>query len=390
MRILIFNWRDWGHARRGGAEYYVHEVASQWAKLGHEVTLFCAAVDDLPEYDHNAGVKIIRRGSRLGVYKEARKFYERSGKGQFDLVVDVVNTRPFMCPDFVKDTPVAALIFQVAREVWFHEVRFPTALAGRFIFEPYWLRRYRNARVLTISESSRASLAAYGLNDVTVIPVGFSTSDLLSADSDEAPKKETAPTIVFCGRLSSNKRPDHAIKAFELLRQRVPEAQLWVVGTGPQEEALRRSAPPGVSFFGHVSHAEKFEILARAHALVSTSVREGWGLVVTEAAAAGTIAVGYDVAGLRDSVKAADGILVAPRPDALASALADNLEQWCNDGYQRPPSRGGVVEWHEVASSLLAAAVSQHTSSDELYVDLNKEVEEYALIDVRDEASKTT
>lgn len=112
--------------------------------------------------------------------------------------------------------------------------------------------------------------------------------------------KEAVPTLVFIGRLSANKRPDHAIRAFELLRLQVPDAQIWVIGSGPEEARLRKMAGPGVTFLGRVSEEEKRERLARAHALVATSVREGWGLVVTEAAASGTVTVGYDVPGLRD------------------------------------------------------------------------------------------
>ena len=43
--------------------------------------------------------------------------------------------------------------------------------------------------------------------------------------------------------------------------------------------------------------------MAEAHVLLMTSVREGWGLVVTEANACGTPAVVYNVPGLRDSVR---------------------------------------------------------------------------------------
>ncbi len=55
----------------------------------------------------------------------------------------------------------------------------------------------------------------------------------------------------------------------------------------PEEARLRKIAGPGVTILGRVSEQEKRERLGgRAHALVVTSVREGWGLVVTEAAAA--------------------------------------------------------------------------------------------------------
>ena len=42
--------------------------------------------------------------------------------------------------------------------------------------------------------------------------------------------------------------------------------------------------------------------MSRAHVLLVPGVREGWGLVVTEANAMGTPAMAYDVPGLQDSV----------------------------------------------------------------------------------------
>ncbi len=51
--------------------------------------------------------------------------------------------------------------------------------------------------------------------------------------------------------------------------------------------------------------------MQKCHLLLVTSVKEGWGLVVTEANSQGTPAVVYDVDGLRDSVKDAVTGLVA-------------------------------------------------------------------------------
>ena len=124
----------------------------------------------------------------------------------------------------------------------------------------------------------------------------------------------------------------------------MPDAQMWVIGSGPEEARLRRTAGPGVIFFGHLSEEEKRERLARAHALVATSVREGWGLVVTEAAASGTVSIGYDVPGLRDSIGASGGILTRAKPASLASGLVRLLSSVVvGDGPRaRPPvsSRG--------------------------------------------------
>jgi glycosyltransferase involved in cell wall biosynthesis len=62
--------------------------------------------------------------------------------------------------------------------------------------------------------------------------------------------------------------------------------------------------------------------MRRCHAVSLTSVKEGWCLVVTEAASQGTPAVAYDVPGLRDSIKHQEsGIITDPNPHALASGI---------------------------------------------------------------------
>jgi arabinofuranan 3-O-arabinosyltransferase len=168
-------------------------------------------------------------------------------------------------------------------------------------------------------------------------------------------EKEPVPTVVFIGRLSANKRPDHAIRAFGYVRGQLPEAQMWVIGSGPEEARLRKMAGPGVTFFGRVTEEEKRQRLGRAHALVATSVREGWGLVVTEAAANGTVSIGYDVAGLRDSIGASGGILTRANPVSLATGLARLLSSvGAGDVYLARPA--GVVPWTEVADGILSVA----------------------------------
>jgi glycosyltransferase involved in cell wall biosynthesis len=77
-----------------------------------------------------------------------------------------------------------------------------------------------------------------------------------------------------------------------------------------------------VTFMGRVSAPEKHRLMSQSNALLMTSVREGWGLVVTEANACGTPAIVYDVPGLRDSVRhESTGLVVAPQPADLAQAM---------------------------------------------------------------------
>jgi glycosyltransferase involved in cell wall biosynthesis len=89
------------------------------------------------------------------------------------------------------------------------------------------------------------------------------------------------------------------------------------------EKKLRKNLPDGVSLLGHVSYEERQSRLSQAQVLVATTVREGWGLNVSEAAAVGTPTIGYDSPGLRDSIPMSGGLVVTVSPDALAQAIID-------------------------------------------------------------------
>jgi len=342
MQILILNWKDTAHPLAGGAEVYTEQVARALVLRGHDVTLFAASVAGLPDRETVDGVELVRRGGRLGVYREARRFWNEQPSGRFDVVVDEINTRPFMTPRWVRGTPIVALIHQLAREIWFYETPFPVSVLGRYVLEPWWLRAYRRVPAMTVSESSARSLVdLHGWRDVVVIPEGSSPHPVPTV------AKEPVPAVVFLGRLVSMKRPDDALAAFGVLRHSYPEARMWVIGDGPLEERLRSTAPAGVSFFGRVDRDELQERLARAHVLVATSIREGWGLNVSEAAACGTPSIGYSVPGLVDSVSASGGALVEPSPTALGSALVD----FFNGELHLEPSIS-TVSWSEVAARI--------------------------------------
>jgi glycosyltransferase involved in cell wall biosynthesis len=342
VRILILNWKDLAHPAAGGAEVLTEQVARSLVARGHSVTLFSASVDGKPAREHVEGVEVVRAGGRLTVYRAARRFWSREGPGSYDVVVDEINTRPFLTPRWVKGVPVVALIHQLAREIWAYETPFPLSLVGRYVLEPWWLRAYRGVPALTVSDSSAESLGLYhGWRDVTVIPEGS------TPHPSPRVEKEPDPTVVFLGRLVAMKRPADAVEAFSILRDQTPAAQLWMIGDGPLLAGLRQDAQPGVTFLGRLERSDLLDRLARAHVLVATSVREGWGLNVSEAAACGTPSLGYRVPGLVDSVTASGGALVEPAPAALGKGLTDIFA-----GRLQLQPRPSTVSWDEVADAV--------------------------------------
>jgi glycosyltransferase involved in cell wall biosynthesis len=342
MRILILNWKDLTHPAAGGAEVFTEQVARSLVARGHAVTLFAAAVEGRPPREIVEGVEIVRAGGRFGVYRAARRFWSKQPPGAYDVVVDEINTRPFLTPRWVRDTAIVALIHQLAREIWFHETPFPVSVLGRYVLEPWWLRAYRSVPAMTVSKTSAESLTRHHhWRDVTVLPEGSDPHPV------PAVPKEAEPTIAFLGRLVAMKRPEHAIEAFRLLTRRYPAARLWMIGDGPLLARLRSSAPSGLAFLGQLDRDELLARLARAHVLVSTSVREGWGLNISEAAACGTPSIAYRVPGLVDSVHASGGALVDPSPEALGKALVDFFA-----GRLHLEARASTVPWSEVAEAV--------------------------------------
>lgn len=326
--VVIFNWRDITHPQAGGAERVTHEVARRWVRDGHEVTLFTAAYPGAMPHDVIDGVSVVRRGSQTTVHLAARRYYEVNWRGRCDLVIDEVNTIPFFTPLYVRE-PVLMLNHQLAREVWMYEAPFPVNVVG-FAIEPLYLQAYRHTPVMTISRSSRDSLRVLGFQGpFYIVPMAVDTPAL--AALPPLAMKDEGLVLLFVGRVVPSKRVHDIVRALGRLHASGrTEARLWIVGGW--DNAYRRfltrligslGLTEAVTFFGRVDGATREDLMQRAHLCVMASIREGWGLVVTESARLGTPSVVYDVPGLRDStIDGVTGRVCAPAPSAMASSIA--------------------------------------------------------------------
>lgn len=339
MRVLVLNWRDPAHPRAGGAEVYTDRVVAPWVAAGDSVTWLTSQPGGLPDREIRAdGVEIIRGGGTVGVYAAAWWWWCREGRQRgFDLIIDEINTIPFGAPLYPGRPPVMALIHQTAQEVWHAELGTALGSAGARL-EPHLLRAYRQIPTVTVSASSKASLERLGLQRVTVLPQG---TDPL-APPGTLPDTHGRPTLIWCGRLANNKQPLHAIEAARLLAETTPGAQLWMLGDGPRRAQVEAAAASAgnTTVFGHVPLHHRNALMAAADLLIATSVREGWGLTVSEAAELGTPAVGYRVPGLVDSIPASGGLLCDPRPEVLTETLTAVLR-----GVRPLEPRRSTIPW---------------------------------------------
>lgn len=327
MNILILNWRDPKHPLAGGAEISLLQHASYWRKKGAQITWFASSYRNSKRTQNLDGINIVRKGNH---YTVSLFFFLDWLRGKYhdsNLIIDCFHFIPFLTPLYIKKIQIIGLINEVAGKIWFENMFRPFAFIG-FKIEPYLIRLYKNIPFITSSKSTLDDLVKIGIKrkKIAVIYHGFTPFA-----SKKVYRKEKNPTILFLGRLSKDKGIEDALLMLELLIRDNNNLVLWVVGKFENKNYEKRvkglisefRVEKNCVLFGYVSEDEKAELMQRAWFLIHPSVKEGWGLNVIEANSLGTPVVGYDVAGLRDSIiDNKTGILV--RPDAIS--LADEVE----------------------------------------------------------------
>lgn len=356
MRFLMLNWRDPRNPKTGGAERVTLAHLKALVARGHEVSWFANDSPGAAREERFEGIHIVRGGGYGTSVLAARKWYRQQPR--FDLVLDQHHGIPWYAPWWA-GTNTVAYIHEVLGPIWGAFYRWPLNVIGPWQERwTHWL--YRAVPFWTPSDSTKQALHRNGVREVKVILNGIDTVPL----SALPPKPLAAPVrLIAVSRLAPNKRIDHALRATELLNQRGVPATLTVVGGGEDEGRLKTLAAQlacagQIRFTGSLSETAKNEALRDAHLLLHTSIREGWGLNVTEANALGTPAVVYPVHGLVDSTVHGETGVVTPveTPESVASEVAALVQQ--PDTYaayrQAAWARSKTFQWEKLLPEVVA------------------------------------
>ena len=192
------------------------------------------------------------------------------------------------------------------------------------------LARSFTDRLICVSADEYAHARALGMarERLAIVVNGVDTppSDSGSAIRAALGIPQSALLFGFVGRLSRQKAPERLVAAFELLADRVPHAQLLMIGTGEMQSAVHRQIEAS-------DHAARIHLTARftgpqamaaIDALVVPSRYEAMSYAMLEAAAAGKPLVLSDVGGASTVLKDGEnGLLVenADDPAHFAGAM---------------------------------------------------------------------
>jgi glycosyltransferase involved in cell wall biosynthesis len=356
----------------GGAERWYRNLAERLAARGHEVTYLT-----LRQWPRGAGpvlpaVDVRAVGPRFRLYADGRRrivppvvfglgvfWHLWRHRGRYD----VVHTGSFPYFSLLAARALRRRggygLFVDWIEVWTQH--YWRAYAGRFVGSIGWRIQRLCVRMrhhaFTFARLNAERLAQLGHRGQVTILSGLFTG------KPAAPDGEREAVVVFAGRHIPEKNVPALVPALAVARERVPELRAILYGDGPDREEVlslvdTHSLNSSVSVPGFVDDAEVQAAIRRALCFVLPSRREGYGLVVVEAAAAGTptVVVAHpDNAAVELVEDGTNGVIAS---SARAQALADAIVRVSEGGESL---RRSTRAWYEQNAQRLSIDSSVDT-----------------------------
>jgi glycosyltransferase involved in cell wall biosynthesis len=332
----------------GGAETYAYELANGLAERGHEVDVYTQWIDSPDEpidVHENVTVNRICKARRKLVTFETLWFSFTARRTidfeQYDIIhgtlmpASTVAVTPFN--DI--DAPVVLTSHGTSiGETKAVALETPADYLLKFFFHPMnvvmdYVAGHDADRVIAISDHAYEQLTTqYGLdeNDVAMIPHGVDTDRYYPRDETHSAVSEEKITLLYVGRLGARKGIDLVIRALNDVSD--PKFEFIIAGTGRHKESLRSlthelGLNDSVTYLGYVPDKELPKLYSSADIFILPSRYEGFGLVLLEAIACGTLALGADAGGIPTAIDdGEDGYVVSRNPDSFTEAIEELMQ----------------------------------------------------------------
>jgi len=215
---------------------------------------------------------------------------------------------------------------------------------------------------IAVSEAARRTLVEHLGGDAVLIPNGVAVRGF--ADAEPLPGwPGEGGALGFLGRFTEPRKGFPVLaEAFAQLARQRPQVRLLVAGPGDAAEALRampRQARDRVTMLGMVSEADKARMLRSVDVYVAPNTGgESFGIILTEAMAAGTPVLASNLEAFRRVLDDGRGGVLVPVGDA--AALARAAGELLDDPGRREATSAAAArivrrfDWGQVAQDVVA------------------------------------
>ncbi len=322
------------HPYPGGISEHVKHLTESLRRMGHEVHVLTTKFkkEDYPRWEDPPYVRRVGRSVPFIANKSvssvavaprlSKKVKEIISEGDYDVIHThgpIVPTLPLLAVKHAGDRAVVST-FHAAHD----------ESLGYEIFKGYLKKYYQRVDLrIAVSEVAKRSVERYFPGEFWIIPNGVDT-ERFRPDVEPIPELAERPTVLFVGRLEPRKGLRFLLRAFPRIVQRVPDAQLVVVGSGLKamrafyRQFINPEIEDRVKMVGFVPPEELPHYYASAWVFCSPATGgESFGIVLLEAMASGTPVVASDIPGYRCVLDhGVQGLLARPEdPEDIAEKV---------------------------------------------------------------------
>ncbi len=229
-------------------------------------------------------------------------------------------------PNFWKDFSLRARFYEIARDL--------TRNIGQR--DPLVTLTVKNSTIVRATTDDTAKrLYRMGASQVHIVPeVGLLDEEIAALNDCPLPASEPI-RFISMGRLLHWKGFHLGIQAFA--KAKLPDAEYWLVGDGPELENLQRLAQDcgvahQVKFWGRLPREETLKRLAESHVLVHPSLHDSGGWVCIEAMASGRPVLCLNLGGPAIQVTEQTGFKIAAQePEQTIQDMASAMQKLAQD-----------------------------------------------------------
>ena len=326
---------EYFHPEVGGGENWFKNIGSELVRRGHRVVVFAQPRFKAPEDEIIDGISV----KRVGIPVLGRRDpYLRSAfslvfhllsdpihASRYDVVVGQGSALTGRLPVlWAKHIPTICVIHDIyGLHGSIQNKGYVKGILRHLALEKI-LPRLPITQWVAVSETTRRKLKFLG---ISARRIGVVRNGVTWSESQHLRQKERS-SITYLGRLVRHKHPEDFIQAVSHVEPGLP----WVANVAGEGELLgdlreltyRLGLQSRISFLGRVSDEQKVELLSSSVCVVLPSLAEGWGTVLTEAAAVGTPSIAYDIPAIREQAALVPSILLVKPRDV--SGLASRIE----------------------------------------------------------------